>query len=132
MKLLIADSEQHTHSLLSKILSSYTSEMHHALAGDEAYVKYHQNSPDLIICSLDLNVFNIFELHKRINIIEKEQVPFLVVGGTTDTHLVRKVIQLGILDFVAKPFDLGTTRYRIGRSIAKVANSKQHSMRLAV
>lgn len=131
MKLLIADSEQQTHSLLSKILHSYVSEMHHFTAGDEAYIGYHQTQADLIICSLDLKVFDIFELNKRLNEIEKEQVPFLVVGGTSDTNLVRRVIQMGILDFVAKPFDLGTTRYRIGRSIAKVKRTKT-AVRVAV
>lgn len=132
MKLLIADADQTTHTLLNKVLTSYSTAIYHAFSGDEAYVGYHQSETDLIICSLDLPGMDIFDIHKRLNTIEGENVPFVIIGKTDNPNLVRKVIQLGIQDFIAKPFDLGTARFRIGKVCNRIKQRKSNRLPLAV
>lgn len=132
MKLLIADAEQTTHTLLNKILTSYSTAIYHAFSGDETYVGYHQSEADLIICSLDLPGMDIFDLHKRLNTIEGGNIPFIVMGKTDNPDLVRKVIKLGIQDFLAKPFDLGTARFRIGKVCKRIQQRKERRLPLAV
>lgn len=132
MKLLIADADQATHSLLNKVLTSFTSSIYHAFSGDETYVSYHQTEADLIICSLDIQGLSIFDIHKRLNTIEGENVPFIVMGKTDNPDLVRKVIKMGIQDFLAKPFDLGTARARIGKVCNRIKQRKESRLPLAV
>jgi len=132
MKLLIADADQSTHTLLNKVLNSYSSAIYHAFSGDETYVGYHQSEADLIICSLDLPGMDIFAIHNRLNTIEGGNVPFIVMGKTNNPDLVRRVVQLGIQDFIAKPFDLATARFRIGKVCKRIKLRKESRLPMAV
>ncbi len=75
---------------------------------DEAFEYLKTESPDIIICDVNLETssFGGFTLHEKIRKLEHlRDVPFLFLSGLTDTAIVLAGKQLGADDYLTKPVE---------------------------
>lgn len=113
MNILIADNDRKTQVVLSNLLAAQSCNLFTATDGDDAYLQIHRNNIDLVLCELNLPGMHAFELIERINMIEKFGVKFILLGEFRLQETILKAMNMGVKDFIARPFELSQVRYRL-------------------
>jgi CheY-like chemotaxis protein len=97
---------------------------------DEAFKYLKENKPDLIISDINLETSTMggFSFYERVRELDHlHEVPFLFLSGLTDEVLVRTGKELGVDDYLTKPFSdetlLATIRGKLKR-FKKLAQMK--------
>lgn len=119
MKVLVAAPDNRTHILINKLSLSLDFQMLSVMDGDEAYLRIHQEKPDLVICELDMPNLDGFDLVQRLNHVEKMGIPFIFTGEFKSRQTILEALRLGVRDFIAKPFDSNILRFRIRNAIIR-------------
>lgn len=111
---LIADDERDIIDLLKGL---FEEDFHlvFALDGDEVFEQL-TTSIDIIILDMHLPGRSGIEICKHIATIDSERRPaIIVISGDTSDRLVKSAYDLGISDYIGKPFNLVTFHERIIR-----------------
>jgi len=103
-----------------------------AAAGSEAY--------DLIVCNLNLGGgVDVLRMVSQLRALEKtRQIPILMIGENTQIDRLAKALDLGVNDYVIKPFDRNEliarvrTQIRRGRFQSLLRQSYEASISLAL
>ncbi len=118
-KFLVVDDEQNFRDENVKKLVELGFELEAietAKNGEEAleYAKNDQKKYEFFIVDLVMPKMNGLQLIEQLNKLEKyKSTPKLVVSGSFDRSLVKKVAQVGANSFVVKPVDLETFAKKI-------------------
>jgi diguanylate cyclase (GGDEF)-like protein len=106
MKVLIADDEPGTRLLLTATLSRLGHECVAAEDGDEAWRRYEEFAPDVVVTDWQMPGLDGTALARRIR--AAQDVPYtyvLVLTGAADEDAARATMEAGADDLIAKPFD---------------------------
>ena len=101
-KILIIDHEVEICKLLKTRLNSLGYEVLLAYDGQEALVHFSKEKPDLIILEIFLPSLDGYTLYRKIR--KNSQVPIIILTALTNISDRLKVLELGVDDYITKPF----------------------------
>jgi two-component system, cell cycle response regulator len=122
-RLLAIDASAMIHRLLKARLRSERLEIHSASSASGGLDAARALLPEVILLDVDVpeavdsDAFGVLEQLKADPLTH--DIPVIVVSGSTDTKLKIRAFDMGAIDFVTKPFDIGELRARV-RSAVRV------------
>ncbi|XOV69312.1 MAG: response regulator transcription factor [Fluviicola sp.] len=129
-KILIVEDETSIRETLEEIfeLSGYA--VSSAKDGKEGFEKIINDTPDIVVCDVNMPEMNGFELLGAINERMKDDIvpPFLFLTAKVEPNDIRRGLGLGADDYILKPFDnndlLSAVRLRLEKR-KKILGNKQ-------
>lgn len=117
-RLLAIDDSTLIHRLLKSRLKHERIEIHHADDGDVGIAMAKSLLPDVILLDIDLPGKDGFEILRELKgDVVTHDIPVVFVSGTVDTSTKVRGLELGAIDFVAKPFDLAELKARLRSAV---------------
>jgi DNA-binding response OmpR family regulator len=106
-KILIVDYDAKSLENMVNLFSSYKLEIVTAADGQDAYEKFKQEKPDLILLEAMLPKLHGFDLTQKIHKETKGRIPVVIVTGLyKGTQYKNEAIRsFGAADYFEKPFD---------------------------
>jgi two-component system OmpR family response regulator len=111
--ILVADTEEVNRAFIKLRLELKGYEVYEAKDGSEALEKYSQFSPDLVITELNLPILDGFQFISKIKEEHESEGKIIVL---TDKHLTKdmnRAFELGVADYMTKPFSISELEWRI-------------------
>lgn len=112
--LIVDDAEINRMTLTAMFEDEY--DILEAVDGEDALRVVGENAGRIVMILLDLimpNMDGIAFLEKFRQVKEYESIPVLLITSSTDTSLMHKALDYGILDTIQKPFDPDITQKRV-------------------
>lgn len=100
--LLLAEDEQNLREIFTKVLLLYVGKVYTAADGEEAFLLYKENHPDIIITDVKMPRLNGVDLIKRIR-KENQEIPIIVTSAYTDKDFLLESIKLSLIEYTVKP-----------------------------
>ncbi|MDF1554791.1 MAG: response regulator [Deferrisomatales bacterium] len=122
-RVLIVDDDASTCQLLAEVLAEFGVETIAASTDEEGYRRYLELGPDLIFIDVLLPRKGGIDLLRRIRSVRGgRDVPVFVMSAVYRGGDIRaqSVDELGALEFLKKPFQLGTLRQRLAQVLGDV------------
>ena len=104
-KVLVVDDEPEVRQVLHEFLSSRGYDVSVAAGGADAVALVEAIRPDLILLDVAMPDMDGVETLRRIVEIEPG-IPVIMVTANADIGVTSKLLALGAVDYVPKPFDL--------------------------
>jgi DNA-binding response OmpR family regulator len=105
-RVLIVDDEADIVSTVQYRLEFCEFEVITATNGKEGLEKAASEKPDIILLDISMPVMNGHEMLERLkNSLELKDIPVIMFTAYSDAKDVAKAAELGIADYVTKPFD---------------------------
>lgn len=129
-KILIADDSKMNQQILSEILGGRY-ECLYADDGMQALELLHSEFDiDLL---LDINMprldgFGVLEVMKQRNWLQ--EIPVIITSSEDDESFIQKAYELGVTDYIRRPFNLTVTQRRVSNALTLYARQK-HLVHLA-
>ncbi len=129
-KILIADDSKMNQQILSEILGGRC-EYLYADDGMQALELLHSEFDiDLL---LDINMprldgFGVLEVMKQRNWLQ--EIPVIITSSEDDEPFIQKAYELGVTDYIRRPFNLTVTQRRVSNALTLYARQK-HLVHLA-
>lgn len=117
-RLLAIDDSTLIHRLLKSRLKLERIEIHHADNGDDGIALAKTLLPDVILLDVDMPGKDGFEILRELKGQPvTHDIPVIFVSGTVDTDTKVRGLELGAIDFVAKPFDIAELKARVRSAV---------------
>ena len=115
LKTLVVDDQQTMRMLVRSGLQQLGfRELHDAIDGENALQVAAQIPPDLVISDLNMPKLDGLGLLRAIRAYPPtSKAAFIMLTGQGDKEIVQKAIQLGVNNFLVKPFNIVTLRGKI-------------------
>ena len=104
-RVLVVDDEPEVRRLLEDFLSDRGYEVVLASDGSEALVSLRAHKPDLVLLDIAMPGMDGVEVLKQIAMTDPG-VRVIMVTANTDISLTSRLLALGAVDYIPKPFDL--------------------------
>jgi CheY-like chemotaxis protein len=104
-KVLVVDDEPEVRQVLVEFLSSRGYDVIPASRGAEAVAIVETDKPDLVLLDVAMPDMDGVETLRRINAIAPD-LAVIMVTANADIGVTSKLLALGAVDYVPKPFDL--------------------------
>lgn len=126
MKILVVDDEESLVNLLRMNLILEGFDVETAMNGQEGINKFKNTNPDLVILDIMLPDMDGYEVLKNLQKINSEKpVIMLTAKGQLNDRLLG--LQLGVDDYVTKPFDSRELMLRIRAIVRRINKAKVHT-----
>ena len=106
-KILIIDDESESCKMVTEFLFDAGYAASYALNGPEGLAKIKEDPPSLVILDIGMPGMDGFEVMRLIH-QQFPALPVVVLTGQSDTETVKKMVELGASEFLAKPIHLET------------------------
>jgi DNA-binding response OmpR family regulator len=104
-KILIVDDEADLRNAVDAMLSVKGHIVTHAEDGVQALESIKKNSPDLVICDIEMPKLKGFDVLSELRENPAlSKIPIIFLTGKTDISYLVKAMQLNVNDFLTKPF----------------------------
>ena len=125
-KILIVDDSELNRAILTEILCDEYSIIE-AENGLQALkiMKEHEKEISLILLDIvmpDLDGFAVLDVMKKDQIIE--HIPVIMISSENETRIIRQAYELGVSDYINRPFDAEIVRKRVGNTIKLYSKQK--------
>jgi DNA-binding response OmpR family regulator len=118
--ILVADDEKVNVDFFQVMLTKLGFDVETACSGEEVFEKLKNFTPDLIILDLLMPNMSGFEVAKRLKAENKTmEIPIIVLTAVSDIRDKVDMLELGIEDYIMKPFNFIEILARI-RNVLKV------------
>jgi CheY-like chemotaxis protein len=110
-RILIIDDDTQFLELLTDSMAEDGFDVTAVTTSDEAYAILQENTPDLILCDINLETSTMdgFTFYKKVqNNRHLQQIPFVFLTGLTDENLAHTGRELGADDYLIKPISRTT------------------------
>jgi CheY-like chemotaxis protein len=104
-KVLVVDDEPEVRQVLIEFLSSRGYDVTPAARGADAVAIVEKDKPDLVLLDVSMPEMDGVETLRRINAIAPD-LAVIMVTANADIGVTSKLLALGAVDYVPKPFDL--------------------------
>lgn len=130
-RILIADDSKMNQQILSEILGGRY-EYLYADDGMQALDLLHSEF-DIDLLLLDINMlrldgFGVLEVMKQRNWLQ--EIPVIITSSEDDESFIQKAYDLGVTDYIRRPFNLTVTQRRVSNALTLYARQK-HLVHLA-
>ena len=130
-RILIADDSKMNQQILSEILG-VRYEYLYADDGMQALELLHSEF-DIDLLLLDINMprldgFGVLEVMKQRNWLQ--EIPVIITSSEDDKSFIQKAYELGVTDYIRRPFNLTVTQRRVSNALTLYARQK-HLVHLA-
>ena len=125
-KILIVDDAELNREILKEILG----ECYHYLEaenGNQA-VQIMEENPEIDLMLLDINMPQMdgFEVLKWMKISQCiEETPVIMISSEESVNIMRKAYEMGITDYITRPFDSVIVKKRVQNTLGLYANQKR-------
>jgi CheY-like chemotaxis protein len=105
--IMVIDDDVKMLDFLAETLSAEGFVVHAFATTDDAFKALETTKPDLILCDINLETSTMggFTFYEKLQENQDlEDVPFIFVSGLTDEALIRTGKELGVDDYITKPF----------------------------
>jgi len=106
-QILIIDDDQKLLTVISDTLQDAGFQTIPVTTTDEAFKILQKVNPDLILSDINLETSTMggFSFYEKVREIERlHEIPFIFLSGLTDEVLIRTGKELGVDDYITKPF----------------------------
>ncbi len=124
-KILIADDSKMNQQILSEILGV---RYEYLYADDGLQALEHLHSEfDIDLLLLDINMprldgFGVLEVMKQRNWLQ--EIPVIITSSEDDESFIQKAYDLGVTDYIRRPFNLTVTQRRVSSALTLYARQK--------
>ena len=130
-RILIVDDSKMNQQILSEILG-VRYEYLYADDGMQALERLHSEF-DIDLLLLDINMprldgFGVLEVMKQRNWLQ--EIPVIITSSEDDESFIQKAYELGVTDYIRRPFNLTVTQRRVSNALTLYARQK-HLVHLA-
>lgn len=130
-RILIADDSKMNQQILSEILGGRY-EYLYADDGMQVLELLHSEF-DIDLLLLDINMprldgFGVLEVMKQHNWLQ--EIPVIITSSEDDESFIQKAYELGVTDYIRRPFNLTVTQRRVSNALTLYARQK-HLVHLA-
>jgi len=101
-KVLYVEDEKGIRENINEILEHYFKESYTAKNASDAYIKYVQNKPDLIITDIQMNGENGLDLIRRIRESDSK-TRIIITSAHTDLDYMLQATELHLIKYIIKP-----------------------------
>ena len=105
-KILVIDDSETNLTLLNAILSRKGYEIIAAENAYEGLKKAEYDQPNLVILDLFMPKFTGFDFLEYYRNDAKSEIPVIIISGSSNEIDIKKTINLGANDYLAKPIDI--------------------------
>src|SRR3990172_13294188 len=106
-RILVVDDSNTNTFLLNAILTERGYQTVTALSVKEANASISKQNPDLILLDLLMPKISGFDFLQLLKSDEKtSNIPVMVVSAITDEEVIKRIMELGAVDFLKKPIDI--------------------------
>ncbi|MFH7566561.1 MULTISPECIES: response regulator [Oceanimonas] len=114
MKVLLLEDDELVASLIEAVLTGLAADIHvhHAATLTAARHIWQRQGADLVLCDWNLPDGYGLDLVRTIR-QSSEHTPVIIVSASSDRDNVKRALHLGVIDFIAKPFDVSTLHQRL-------------------
>jgi CheY-like chemotaxis protein len=118
VKVLVVDDEADIISTVKYRLEFCEFEVVTAANGKEGLEKAASEKPDIILLDISMPVMDGHEMLARLkNSPDIKDIPVIVVSAFSDAKDIAKAAELGIADYVTKPFDFPDLMGKISKTL---------------
>ena len=106
-RIMVVDDDEKLLMLLADSLEEAGFEPIALATSDEAFKMLRESPPDLIVSDINLETSTMggFTFYEKVREIEElAEIPFIFLSGLTDEVLIRTGKELGVDDYITKPF----------------------------
>ena len=104
-KILIIEDDILLSRTLKNVLIAYGYEAVGADSGAEGIQKAYEFSPDLILCDINMSPIDGYQVYNILNDSSvTNKIPFIYITGKSDLEDIRIGMELGVDDYIVKPF----------------------------
>lgn len=121
VRLLVAEDDRSVCDLIRTHLQMSGYEVYVARDGAEVLKQVRAIKPDALILDINMPVIDGFGVLERLRQVPSVRLPVLVLTARHAAADVRRVIDLGARDFLAKPFTEGQLTARVARLVRGVS-----------
>lgn len=126
-KILIVDDSEMNRAILSDMLCS-DFDIIEAENGEEACAVLHDRESEISLMLLDI-VMPIMDGFQTLSLMEhngwKHNVPVIMISAETSTDSIEKAYDMGVLDFITRPFDEQIVRRRVLNTLMITAKQRE-------
>lgn len=122
-EILVIDDDPEICRLLSDWLKKDGHRVCCAYEGKEGLKAMVKERPSLILCDVKMSPLDGIEVLQEVKRIDKE-LPVIMISGSSTHDKVVKALDLGALDFIAKPFRLSRMKSVVSKALRE-GNGKQ-------
>ncbi len=129
LSILIVEDDILLNTQLVEIAQLFFKDVRFALNGEEGLESYTQNHADIVVTDITMPKMNGIEMSKKIKDIDNEQ-SIIIISAHCHLDYPVEVTEIGIKEFVRKPFDDSELLYRllkVSKEIIKIKEQK-HSL----
>lgn len=113
-KLLAIDDSTMIHRLLKARLKSERLDIHSATSGQQGLATVRSLLPEVILLDIDLPDMDGFAVLSALKSDPAtHDIPVIFISGSTETSQKIRGLEMGAIDFVTKPFDIGELKARV-------------------
>jgi len=123
MSILIVEDDVEINKVLVKFLRENGYDTISAFNGKEAYEKWEQEQPELVLMDLMLPMKSGERVIREIR--EKSNVPIIVISAKSAMEARLEVLRTGADDYILKPFDLDEVLVRIQVVLRRMAPASE-------
>jgi DNA-binding response OmpR family regulator len=119
---LLAEDDPDVADLVRHVLEAEGYHVELARDGAEALERFEACCPDLVVLDVMMPRLTGFEVLTRLRELEESgsAVPVLILSARTSQDDIVKGFELGVSDYVTKPFMIGELRARVRSLLARV------------
>lgn len=119
--ILLAEDDPDVCALVRHVLESDGHRVEVAVDGAEALRRFDECAPDLVVLDVMMPRLTGFEVLARLRELEDAgtPVPVLILSARTGQDDIVKGFELGVSDYVTKPFMIGELRARVRALLAR-------------
>ncbi len=130
-KILVIDDEAWLREMISLALGQQGFEVIEAASSDEGLTRARQDSPDLIICDVNMDKAGAgyFTLEKLRENKQTAAIPFILMTGLADAKGMRHGMELGADDYLPKPFKIEELYAAVDARLRKAKTVREEAER---
>ena len=105
-KILLVEDEIEILDAITEFLEREGYAVIRAVEGEEALRRVENERPDLVLLDVGLPGLSGLDVLRRLR-DDHPRVPVVMLTGLNDEAQARRTLQMGAVDYISKPFDLG-------------------------
>lgn len=122
---LLAEDDPDVAGIVQHVLEAEGHRVELVRDGAEALARFEACRPDLVVLDVMMPRMTGFEVLAHLRELEDEgrRVPVIILSARVSQEDIVKGFDLGVSDYVTKPFMIGELRARVGALLARASTS---------